>query len=70
MENKFKGKEFITNQELAFSLFADRDALSRNTKDARDVRYYMEHLGYVVGARRKVGNKTTAGFEKYTVGNG
>ena len=70
LENKFKGKDFITNQELAFALFADRDALSRNTKDARDVRYYMEHLGYVVGARRKVGNKTTAGFEKDTVGNG
>lgn len=70
LENKFKGKEFITNQELAFSLFADRDALSRNTKDARDVRYYMEHLGYEVGARIKIDGKTTAGFKKDTVGNG
>lgn len=64
LENKFKDKKFITNYELAFVLFSDRDALSRNTKDARDIRYYMEHLGYEVGARKKINDKTIAGFKK------
>lgn len=64
LENKFKDKKFITNYELAFAMFADKDALSRNTKDARDVRYFMEHLGYEVGARKKINDKTVAGFKK------
>ena len=64
LENKFAKKEFISNYELAFEIFKDRDALSRNTKDARDVRYFMEHLGYEVGARKKVDGKTVAGFAK------
>ncbi len=64
LENKFKDKKFITNQELAFSLFADRDALSRNSKEARDIRYYMGHLGYEVGTRKKVDGKVVAGFAK------
>ena len=38
--------------------------LSRNSKEARDIRYYMEHLGYEVGARKKIANKVVAGFRK------
>ncbi|MBW7985175.1 virulence-associated E family protein [Lactobacillus helveticus] len=64
LDNKFKDKKFIKNTELAFALFADRDALGRNTKESRDIRYYMEHLGYKVGARRKIDNQLYRGFEK------
>ncbi|MDN6030365.1 MAG: virulence-associated E family protein, partial [Lactococcus plantarum] len=64
LDNKFKNKEFIKNTELAFALFADRDALGRNTKESRDIRYYMEHLGYKVGARRKIDNQLYRGFAK------
>lgn len=64
LENTFKGREFIANQDLAFELLSNQDALSRNTKEARDVRYYMEHLGYEVGARKKINGRTIAGFEK------
>lgn len=64
LDNKFKDKTFIKNTELAFTLFADRDALGRNTKESRDIRYYMEHLGYKVGARRKIDNQLYRGFAK------
>ena len=64
LENKFKDKKFIQNTELSFALFADRDALSRNTKESKDIRYYMEHLGYKVGAVKKIDGKTIRGFEK------
>lgn len=62
--NKFHSFKFITNAQLAFALFADRSALSRNTKESRDIRYYMEHLGYKVGALKKIGGKAVRGFEK------
>ena len=64
LENNFKDQKFIPNAKLAFALFADRDALSRNTKDARDIRYYMGHLGYEVGARKNIDGKTVDGFAK------
>lgn len=64
LENEFKGKKFITNNELAFKLFADRDALGRNTKEARDIRYYMGHLGYQVSAVKKIDGKAVRGFSK------
>ncbi|MBD5431662.1 MAG: hypothetical protein HDR41_04240 [Lactobacillus sp.] len=64
LDNKFKDQEFITNQELAFAIFADRDALGRNNKETRDIRYYMEHLGYKVGARKKIDGKQCRGFAK------
>lgn len=64
LENKFKDKKFITNYELAFALFSDRDALSRNTKETRDVRYFMEHLNYEVGAKKKIDGKVVRGFRK------
>lgn len=64
LENKFKDKEFIKNTELSFEIFANEDMLSRNSKEARDIRYYMEHLGYEVGARKKIANKVVAGFRK------
>lgn len=64
LDNKFKNKKFIKNTELAFALFADRDALGRNTKESREIRYYMEHLGYKVGARIKIGNQQYRGFAK------
>lgn len=64
LENKFKDKEFIKNTELSFEIFANEDILSRNSKEARDIRYYMEHLGYEVGARKMIKGKTVAGFRK------
>ena len=64
LDNKFKDKKFIKNTELAFALFADRDALGRNTKETRDIRYYMEHLGYKVGARKKIDGQQYRGFAK------
>ncbi|NRN88410.1 hypothetical protein IMAU30044_00029 [Lactobacillus helveticus] len=64
LDNKFKNKKFIKNTELAFALFADRDALGRNTKESRDIRYYMEHLDYKVGALKKIEGKVVRGFEK------
>lgn len=64
LDNKFKDKKFIKNTELAFALFADKDALSRNTKETRDIRYYMEHLGYKVGARKRIEGKIVRGFSK------
>ena len=64
LDNKFKDKKFIKNTELAFALFADRDALGRNTKETRDIRYYMEHLGYKVGARKRIEGKIVRGFSK------
>lgn len=64
LDNKFKDKKFIKNTDLAFALFADRDALGRNTKETRDIRYYMEHLGYKVGARKKIDGQQYRGFAK------
>lgn len=64
LENKFKDDRFIKNSELSLQLFGDADALSRNSKDARDIRYYMEHLGFRVGAVKKINGKATRGFEK------
>ncbi|MBP2056986.1 putative P-loop ATPase [Lactobacillus colini] len=64
LENKFKGAEFIPNTKLAFEIFADRDALSRNNKETRDIRYYMSHLGYDTGARRWENGKAVRGFKK------
>ena len=64
LDNKFKDKKFIKNTELAFALFADRDALGRNTKETKDIRYYMEHLGYKVGARKRIKGKIVRGFSK------
>ena len=64
LENEFKNTDFISNNDLAFKLFADENALSRNTKETRDIRYYMEHLGYEVGARKKINGKAIRGFQK------
>lgn len=64
LDNKFKDKKFIKNTELAFALFADRDALGRNTKETKDIRHYMEHLGYKVGARKRIEGKIVRGFSK------
>ena len=64
LENEFKNSDFISNNDLAFKLFADENALSRNTKETRDIRYYMEHLGYEVGARKKINGKSIRGFQK------
>ncbi len=64
LENDFKDQKFIPNTKLAFALFADRHALSCNSKEARDIRYYMGHLGYEVGARKLIDGKTVSGFAK------
>ena len=64
LENKFKGQKFIPNRELSVALFQDPNALSRNNKQTRDIRYYMEHMGYNTSARRKIKGVTIRGFSK------
>lgn len=64
LDNNFKDKDFISNRELSNALFKDPDALSHNNKDAKDVRYYMGHLGYNVGVTRTITGTTYRGFEK------
>ena len=64
LENKFKDQDFISNNDLSFAMFADEDALNKNNKDTRDIRYFMEHLGYRVGARKMINGKQTRGFAK------
>ena len=57
LENKFKEQDFISNRDLSFALFKDYDALSRNNKQTREIRYYMEHEGYAVGASKLINGK-------------
>ena len=64
LENKFKDQDFISNNDLSFAMFADEDALNKNNKDTRDIRYFMEHLGYRVGARKIVNGVRKRGFAK------
>ena len=64
LENKFKDQDFISNRDLSFALFKDYDALSRNNKQTREIRYYMEHKGYAVGASKLINGKTVRGFKK------
>lgn len=45
-------------------MFADENALNKNNKDTRDIRYFMEHLGYRVGARKIVNGVRKRGFAK------
>jgi predicted P-loop ATPase len=64
LENDFKDKKFISNRELSIALFDDPEYLSRNNKETRDVRYYMGHEGFVVGAVKKNKGKAIRGFAK------
>lgn len=64
LENDFDGVEFIENTKLSFKLFDSETALSHNTKESREIRYYMAHLGYDVGAVKKVNGKSIRGFAK------
>ena len=64
LENKFKGQKFIPNRELSVALFQDPNALSRNNKQTRDIRYYMEHMGYNTSAVVKINKKAVRGFQK------
>lgn len=64
LENKFKGQKFIPNRELSVALFQDPNALSRNNKQTRDIRYYMEHMGYDTSARLRIEGKVQRGFSK------
>lgn len=64
LENDFKDKEFIPNKRLALMLFGKDDALSKNDKATKEVRYYMEHKGFDVGARRRIGNNIIRGFKR------
>lgn len=64
LENEFKDKDFISNRDLAFALFQDTNALSRNNKQTKNVRYYMEHLGFNTSARRTINGVTIRGFSK------
>ena len=64
LENKFKDQDFISNRDLSFALFQDYNALSKNSKQTRDIRYYMEHLGFNTSARRKINGVTIRGFSK------
>ena len=64
LENKFKDQDFISNRDLSFALFKDYDALSKNSKQTRDIRYYMEHLGFNTSGRRRIDGKIVRGFAK------
>lgn len=64
LENKFKDQDFISNRDLSFALFKDYDALSKNSKQTRDIRYYMEHLGFNTSGRRRIEGKIVRGFAK------
>lgn len=64
LENKFKDQDFISNRDLSFALFKDYDALSKNSKQTRDIRYYMEHLGFNTSGRKKIDGKVIRGFQK------
>ena len=64
LENKFKDQDFISNRDLSFALFQDYNALSKNSKQTRDIRYYMEHLGFNTSARVRVEGKVLRGFSK------
>jgi predicted P-loop ATPase len=64
LDNQFKDKDFISNNDLSFAVFADDETLNKNNKDTRDIRYFMEHLGYRVGARKVINGKQIRGFKK------
>ena len=64
LENKFKDQNFISNRDLSFALFQDYNALSKNSKQTRDIRYYMEHLGFNNSALKKIDGKVVRGFQK------
>ena len=64
LENKFKNRNFIPNRELSVALFQDPNALSRNNKQTRDIRYYMEHLGFNTSAVVKINKKAVRGFQR------
>lgn len=64
LDNQFKDKDFISNNDLSFAVFADDETLNKNNKDTRDIRYFMEHLGYRVGARKVINGKQVRGFKK------
>ena len=64
LENNFKNKDFISNEELSIELFNDPEYLSRNNKETRDVRYYMANLGFNTSARGTFKGKQVRGFKK------
>lgn len=64
LENKFKDADFISNQDLSFEMFGDNDSLSRNNKEARQIRKYMGFLGYKVGYPKKINGQMIRGFKK------
>lgn len=67
LSNEFNGLAFITNNDMWRTLETELSTTLSN-KQKEKVRYYMEHLGWQVGAVRKIktGNnyKSTRGFRK------
>lgn len=43
----FADDDFIIPSSLAYSMFDDEDYFIRHRKEASEINYYMEHLGYV-----------------------
>lgn len=43
----FANNDFIIPSDLAYSMFNDEDYFIRHRKEASEINYYMEHLGYV-----------------------
>lgn len=64
LENDFPDRDFISNSELSFKVFNDSSALSRNTKEAKNVRYYMRYYGYETGRPKRINDKVIRGFTK------
>lgn len=48
----FADKDFIIPSNLAYSMFDDGDYFIRHRKEASEINYYMEHLGYVKKVRK------------------
>lgn len=64
LENEFAEADFISNTTLALELLGSQEAFITNRKASREVRYYMEHLGWESGVQHRVNKKRTRGFIK------
>lgn len=64
LDNQFKDREFISNQELRQALMVEIGEVK--TKDIRTARYVLAHLGYEVGVLHwdKTNKKMARGFLK------
>lgn len=65
LDDKFQGRAFISNHEMALALFDNPKALNGTDKRVKDVRYLMSNLGYDPGRLgRDQQGKVGRGFRK------